>query len=466
MSFSLVLRTAIVAIVVGAASLAPVGIGVSASAASLPTPVAASITGSSAAATGLSADEVIMNIRQEYLLTTQVGYKAGKVRTVETVTLHNDSFSDIGRLNFSVIPRAVSGTFTLVGDVMVNGTPASVSWTTNTNLAVDLATPLAPQGTATIKIEFALQLHAGSGNFPARFSLTAGVLNLGNWFPILSREHDAYGIGDPQVTWVAKRITLDLRTDENLASTAIAAPGTLVKSATRHWTYRLDNARDYAFAISSNFTRRTATVSGVRIEAYTTRGSAPALLAIMKAAVSRYTGWYGSMPYNRFIIAETGASDFAQEYPGMVLAGPNMVGYSPAMWHEVAHQWWYAGVGDDQLVSPWLDEAFAEFSARRALGMAFPTCSSGNIDSAVTDWPAGLTDGAWLGCGRYFDTVYMRGAAFLNALRSQMGEAKFFKTLKAFATSHRYAMVTSDEMLDALIAGGASTSIIAKYTSR
>src|SRR5690606_28129598 len=30
--------------------------------------------------------------------------------------------------------------------------------------------------------------------------------------------------------------------------------------------------------------------------------------------------------------------------------------------HEVAHQWWYSMVGNDQTLFPWLDEALTEYS--------------------------------------------------------------------------------------------------------
>lgn len=34
--------------------------------------------------------------------------------------------------------------------------------------------------------------------------------------------------------------------------------------------------------------------------------------------------------------------------------------YKLAFWHQIAHRWFYAMVGDDQFLEPWLDEGFAE----------------------------------------------------------------------------------------------------------
>src|SRR5205085_1103765 len=55
----------------------------------------------------------------------------------------------------------------------------------------------------------------------------------------------------------------------------------------------------------------------------------------------------------------------AMEYPQLILSPA----YAPAISHEVAHQWFYRLVGDDEWSDPWVDETMTEFSAVR-LGRA------------------------------------------------------------------------------------------------
>jgi len=422
------------------------------------------------AAGPVAADAVMAHIGQTYNLATTVSFGAGKVSVSETVTLTNNSTRSINQLNFSVLPRAVSGVFSQVGAVSLDGKAATTAWTNHTNLAIILSPSLAPGKTAVVKIGFSLDLNTVTGSFGTRFSKTGGILNLGNWFPLLSRAHDAYGIGDPQVSWAADMITLDLRTVENLSTSAIAAAGTLISSGPRHWVYQLAHARDYSLAISPSYYHLTTTVSGITLDTYTVKASGSTVLAAMKAATVKYLSWYGPMAYSRFVIAETGTSNFAQESPGLILGSADLIGSSYygqyTIWHETAHQWWYNQVGDDQMASPWVDEGFAEFSARLGLGMSLSSCSTVNVDSSVFAWPGGLTTGSWSGCNGYFETVYHRSGTFLNALRLQMGNARFFGTLRTFQAAHKYGLVSSATLLNALVAGGASTSLIAQYTSR
>jgi aminopeptidase N len=54
------------------------------------------------------------------------------------------------------------------------------------------------------------------------------------------------------------------------------------------------------------------------------------------------------------------------EYPELVFISTGVAPHGPAairsvVAHEVAHQWFYGLLGDDQLAEPWLDEGFATY---------------------------------------------------------------------------------------------------------
>ena len=79
------------------------------------------------------------------------------------------------------------------------------------------------------------------------------------------------------------------------------------------------------------------------------------------------------------------------------------------VYHEVAHQWFYAQLGNDQHREPWLDEGFADFSARWLMGIGENQCSARPVDSPVFAWEAGPTTGGdWPSCDGYFHTVFYR----------------------------------------------------------
>ena len=52
----------------------------------------------------------------------------------------------------------------------------------------------------------------------------------------------------------------------------------------------------------------------------------------------------------------------AMEYPQLILSPA----YPPAVSHEIAHQWFFRLVGNDEWSDPWVDETLTEFAAVRA----------------------------------------------------------------------------------------------------
>jgi aminopeptidase N len=113
-------------------------------------------------------------------------------------------------------------------------------------------------------------------------------------------------------------------------------------------------------------------------------------------------------------------------------------------------------VGDDQWASPWLDESFAEFSARRlpasivgpddlSCDNADPVRPFGNalLSSSMKHWdPAGA--------GQYYRTVYLGGTCALRSLESDLGFDAMTAFLRSYAAAHRFGVVTKADFESAL----------------
>ena len=198
-------------------------------------------------------------------------------------------------------------------------------------------------------------------------------------------------------------------------------------------------------------TERQVGPARLRIYTESVDGSRTADLA--EHALRRLNGLYGTYPWPDLVLAEVGAfGGFSMEYPAMIHLTRQKVVDTYVLYHEVAHQWFYAQLGNDQMREPWLDEAFADFTARYLMGTGSrDQCSTRPVDSPVTDWPAGPTTGGdWLSCDGYFHAVFYRGTEFLNAVRSAMGDDAFFAALRAHIAAHRYGMTTAERLLTAL----------------
>jgi hypothetical protein len=172
-----------------------------------------------------------------------------------------------------------------------------------------------------------------------------------------------------------------------------------------------------------------------------TSGASTALRSAVRA-IERFSAQLGAYPYGRFVVAQGARPWVATEFSGIVFVGGANLGYGALVVHEVAHQWWYGIVDNDQLSEPWLDEAFAEFSERYFFGRRMPShCSTRPVNSPVTAWANSPTS---TGCNSYRGTIYDKGAAFLNGVRSRMGTSQFLAALRAIVSENRFKVVTTE----------------------
>ncbi len=406
-----------------------------------------------------AADATTVQVTQRYAISATLDVAAGTLDAVETLTLTNRAYRSIDHLNLSVIPRAL-GYLAMDEAVTVDGEEAAIEWTTTTNLRVPLPERLAPNDTAEIRIPFHLVVGASGGAFSARLSRDNSVISFGEWFPILSRPHDSYGVGDPQVSYTAERIRLDLTTTSPLGRHAVACPGLLIAPATMgtHWVCEAENVRDFSFVVNPNFGLTTRTIGQTTIRVYTQTVAGTVTADKAAAALLGLNQAFGTYPWPDLVLAEVGVHNgFSMEYPRAIHLTRSKVTDSYVINHEVAHQWFYAQLGNHQMLEPWLDEAFADFSARYLMGIGPSHCSSRDVDSSVFAWEAGLIDGGdWQSCDGYFHTVFYKGTEFLNAVRFAMGDSDFFAALRDYLAAHRYGMTTTRQLLDHLEAWNAA----------
>jgi aminopeptidase N len=119
--------------------------------------------------------------------------------------------------------------------------------------------------------------------------------------------------------------------------------------------------------------------------------------------------------------------------------------------HEVAHQWFYSTVGNDQLDEPWLDESLAQYATflyyRERYGMAGATGFRASLESR---WervdrepiPIGLPVADY-SQQEYGAIVYGRGPLFLEALADEMGQATFDDFLRDYYQTQKWDIATT-----------------------
>jgi hypothetical protein len=398
-----------------------------------------------------------VRLAQTYVIAATLDVGAGRLDAVVEIELTNRSATALHHVDLSVIPRAL-GYLSMNEPVLVDGAPAETEWTTSINLRVPLD-GLQARESATIRVPFVLEVGRSPDAFTARTSRENGVLSFGQWFPIVSKEHEVYGLGDPQISFNAESIRLELTTTEPQPRDAVACPGlqSAPEGSGTRWTCETTDVRDFSFVVNPRFRLTQREVDGVDLRVYTETVGGGLTADLAETALSGLSAAFSDYPWDDLVLAEVGSGGgFSMEYPRMIHLTRGKVADTYVVFHEVAHQWFYGQLGNDQQREPWLDEGFADWSARWLMGIGENQCSGRPVDSEVFAWEAGdTTGGDWTSCDGYFHAVFYRGTEFLNAIRAEMGEDAFLAAVRSWVVRHRFGMTTADRFLGHLEARSA-----------
>jgi aminopeptidase N len=227
-----------------------------------------------------------------------------------------------------------------------------------------------------------------------------------------------------------------------------------------------EKVRDFAWA-AGPFSQLTGTTAeGVRVRvswlAPLTPADAQRSLDWALMAMPRYTQLFGTYPYSEVDVVLSPFTGFGgMEYPTLVMTVPA----EHAVVHELAHQWWYGIVGDDEYGAPWLDEAFASYAEDLVTGSLDGLCTNlnqwGRDDARITN-PMSY----WVQHPEIYSlVVYQHGACSLWTLRQALGGPRFDAMLHAYADSHRFGFSTTADFQAAADAAAAQASPPVDLTS-
>jgi aminopeptidase N len=257
------------------------------------------------------------------------------------------------------------------------------------------------------------------------------------------------------------------------AQVVIAGGGTLVEAVsgpdgTQTLTFASGPARDIYLAASAGYTRTTLTTpAGITLTAYapaSESASAERVTQVAAAALHDYAARYGPYPYRELDLAAIPTLALGIEYPGLIALNrdlfdpqadfggtPVSVLLEATTAHEVAHQWFYNLVGDDQLNEPWLDEALAQYATwRYYLDEQGPDGANGFAQSLAARWarvdqaeiPIGLPAADYT-AAEYSAIVYGRGPLFVDALGDTIGQDALTDFLRDYAATYRWGIATT-----------------------
>jgi hypothetical protein len=327
-----------------------------------------------------------------------------------------------------------------------------------TALPVTLPVPLGQGEQATLSFDLSITVP----NTNWRFGRIGKMALLGNALPVLAI-HDGEGWHLPPYTSNGESfysqvgdftVSLTTPTGLSVAATGVAgvagvgspggAPSRSRKRGGRATiTFDAPQVRDFAWATGPLHEKERVTSTGVLVKVWwpsdITNEEAHDMLVSSVRALEGHTAAYGLYLYPEVDVVLGNFTGFGgMEYPQLVMEVPSDF----VTIHELAHQWWFGMVGDEEYQDPWLDESFASYATDVYLGdygsycpgLRFPSPQS-RITNSMAYWDRHTDE--------YGLVVYTLGPCALHALARLFGQDVMATFLHEYAVEHSLGWSTT-----------------------
>lgn len=236
-------------------------------------------------------------------------------------------------------------------------------------LSVPLPRALMPNQYIDIEIIYTVRL-AGLAH---RLGYTDRVVNLGNFYPVPVMFDDGVWMtnvysynGDPFFNAVHNfHVTLT-----KPANFIMASSGTVIKTttsgATRTTVVESKAIRDWAAVLSPYLQSLTRVVDRIAVNYYFLDDRNPARsLETSVRSLQTFSRLFIPYPFRQLTVVQTDFLHGGMEFGEIVFISTSITEREEidrVIIHEIAHQWWYGIVGNDQYRTAWIDEGLAEYS--------------------------------------------------------------------------------------------------------
>ncbi len=355
-----------------------------------------------------------------------------------------------------------AGSSLTVTDTSVDGRPVTSQvidagappGSPGTLIEVPLTECLDPGESVRAELGFRLTLGANADE-RVGYSPDTQTAWFGSGFPLLAWVRGSGWARDPAVPmngetvtsedFVLAALSVTAPTDYQVVGTGVAAGATAGEApGTTTHRFTAPAVRDVAVAVG-RYDILERDVGGVRVHLATpqagTRAGPQDWADEVASAITSLTELFGPFPYPELSIAITPGQSDGTEFPAALQFGDVRSRQLRALVaHEVAHQWFYSLVSNNQAEHPWLDESLATFGESIASDNDYQYSdisrrATGLMGQPMTYW----ADNG--GYRRYNEAVYNQGAAVFLQARRQIGADRFDTALRSYiaANAHRVA---------------------------
>lgn len=324
-----------------------------------------------------------------------------------------------------------------------------------------------PGDTLQLELTYVVTL----ANIKHRLGYTENCVNLGNFFPILCHVENGsysctpyYAVGDPFVSECAN-YTFSIKVAEDFV---VACSGNLAEANAENgyvtYHYTADAVRDFALVLSKNYKKLSQTTNGITVNYfYFADDQAETSLATAVGALEYYSQNIGNYPYKQLSVCETDFCYGGMEYPCLVMVTSGSQSYNEAIAHEVAHQWFYATVGNNQIEHAWMDEGLAEYLTYLYLDSTGTESLSKFVMQNLRTYTTYVdvlknyyqtvdttfrSVANFKNDNEYVVMTYVKGSLLFNTLHETMGKNKFFRALATYYNEAAFTIAPPSQMIN------------------
>lgn len=354
-----------------------------------------------------------------------------------------------------------------------------------TLMRVALPSHVLPGASVELTIDFVTKIPQVKERLNARRGIYAGAL----WYP-KAAVYDDDGWDAWQFDYIGEfygdfgdyKVSLTLPEGLISGATGVLEETIHNKDATKTEVYKAANVHDFAWMASREYVKTETEWNGIKISVLlpgTYKEDSANVHAVAQKALEYYSERFGPYPYPGLTIGYfyLGAGA-AMEYPGLImediyreLDSTFFNGAYILLGHEIAHQWWYGAVGNNEHKEAFMDEAFAEYAMinfvrdRSPGGASYfryprwlsflyrfkrqdlPYMESAfyrEISRTRRDLPLSISSGEYP--PGFADLPYSKGLAIFAALEELVGgKKKMSALLRAYFSKYRFENVSLKE---------------------
>lgn len=344
----------------------------------------------------------------------------------------------------------------------------------NKNILTVQILTLYPNESFTFEFEYVVSL----ANINHRLGYGNNTANFGSFFPIACvYEEDGTGFvkngysasGDPFYSDVSN-FAVEFVCGKEFVVASTGNKQEQIDGQNKISYCTATNVRDFCLVISKEFETLSQDVNGVQVNYFFYEDAdASKHLETAVLALQTFEDLFGEYPYQQLSVVKNNFCFGGMEYPNLVMISDGVTeseAFNYVIVHEIAHQWWYGLVGNNEFDDAWIDEGLTEFSTalfyeqHQEYGVDYETIMqnatngyknfveiytkiNGDVDESMN---RSLND--FDTEPEYVNCIYTKGMLLFDSVRKSIGDRKFFKCLKNYYKTYIFQNSSSEKLIE------------------